>query len=217
MKKIFFTLTAISLISFLNAQSFEKGNRNVDVNLGLGIFNTSVKDNQSTADTASKGKAGAVVLAPSMEWAVGKRISIGGALVYSSYLSQKDSLGQKPKAKGLDGVFIFNFHFIKSKRVDMFTGIKLGLAGFRLNPDDGTGNIYGSMGSAFDFHIAGRFYVSDKIGIIANLGFPSYTFKKFGDNLTDTFTLKFKGFYIGTGVAIKLGGKQSASSTAGGK
>src|ERR1051326_7861283 len=125
MKKIFLTLVSVLIINILSAQSFDKGNRNLDINLGLSIFNSSLKDNNSS-DPASTGKASCTLIAPAMEWGVGKRISLGG-----------------------------------------------------------------SMGSAFDFHIAGRFYVSDKIGIIANLGFPSYTFKKFGDNLTDTFTLKF--------------------------
>src|ERR1051326_3615536 len=132
MKKIFLTLVSVLIINILSAQSFDKGNRNLDINLGLSIFNSSLKDNNSS-DPASTGKASCTLIAPAMEWGVGKRISLGGSLVYSSYLSKEDSLGHKPKAKGLDGVFLFNFHFVKSKRVDLFTGIKLGLAGFRFN------------------------------------------------------------------------------------
>jgi hypothetical protein len=209
MRKIIFLFIVFSSAAFLNAQSFDKGDRIFDANLGLAVYNVTVKDNQSKTDSTKKGKAACTVLAPAMEWAVGKRISIGASLLYSSYLSGKDSTGHKPSAKGLDGNFIFNFHFVKSKRVDMFTGFKLGIAGFRLNPKDGSNGIYGSMGSAFDFHIGGRFYVSHRTGILVNLAFPSYTFNKFGESLDYTYTLRLKGLYIGTGIAIKLGGKKA--------
>ncbi len=209
MKKITPLIILFFAANFIHAQSFEKGDRIFDVNLGLTVSNLTVKDNQKTGDTASKGKAACTVLAPAMEWAVGKRISIGTSLVYSSYLSKKDSSGYKPSAKGLDGNFIFNFHFVKSKSVDLFLGLRLGLAGFRYNPNDGSKAIYGSMGSAFDLHLGGRFYVSRRVGILFNMGVPSYTFKKFGYSLAYTYTLKESGFYIGTGIAIKLGKKQT--------
>ena len=222
MRKIIFACVSILSIGFLNAQSFDKGSRNLDINLGFGIYNTSIKENSTTlnpnpADTTVTGKTACTILAPAMEWGVGKRSSIGTSLVYSHYLTSTDSVtGKKPKASGLDGNFLFNFHFVKSKKADLFCGLKLGIAGFRLNPQDG--GIYGSMGSAFDLHFGGRFYVSERIGIIANLSFPSYTFRKFGDSLDYTYTLKFRGFSIGTGVAIKLKGKtEAASSTSGGK
>jgi len=207
MKKITPILVVFFAVNFLNAQSFEKGDRIFDGNLGLAVYNLTIKDNQSKTDSVKTGKAACTVLAPAMEWAVGKRISIGASLLYSHYLTGKDTTGHKPTAKGLDGNFIFNFHFVKSKRVDLFTGLRLGLAGFRLKPNDGSTNVYGSMGSAFDFHIGGRFYVSHHVGIIANISFPKYTFNKFGNSLDYTYTLKSKGFYIGTGVAIKFGGK----------
>jgi hypothetical protein len=206
-----------SAVTFLHAQSFEKGDRIFDANLGLAVYNITVKDNQSKTDSIKKGKAACTVLAPAMEWAVGKRISIGTSLLYSKYLSGKDSTGNKPSVRGLDGNFIFNFHFVKSKSVDLFTGLRLGLAGFRLNPNDGNKAIYGSMGSAFDIHIGGRFYVSHRTGILFNLSFPSYTFRKFGYSLDYTYTLKSKGFYIGTGIAIKLDGKKAEEAVPSGE
>ncbi|HEY4797658.1 MAG TPA: hypothetical protein VII99_01155, partial [Bacteroidia bacterium] len=72
------------------------------------------------------------------------------------------------------------------------------------NPNDKTSNIYGSMGRSSDLHLGGRFYVSDKIGIITYIGLPSYMFRKFGNSLDYTYTLKFRGFYIGTGLAVKF-------------
>ncbi|MFI5163711.1 MAG: hypothetical protein ACHQHP_00515 [Bacteroidia bacterium] len=218
MKKLIFLLAAFSLPAFLNAQSFEKGDRIFDIDLGFAVYSTNVKDNQDPSAPIKSGKAAGTILAPAMEWATGKRISIGISLLYSRYLSSKDSAsGSKPTASGLDADFIFNFHFVKSKRVDLFTGFKLGMAGFRLAPHDGTKNIYGSTGSAFDLHIGGRFYVSRRIGIIANLGFPHYTFSKFGNSLDQTYTLKFNGVCIGTGIAIKLGSKNTEGASSGGK
>ncbi|MBI4930806.1 MAG: hypothetical protein HY841_08600 [Bacteroidetes bacterium] len=212
MKKIILLLLVFFSANFLNAQSFEKGNRIFDVNLGLGIYNITLKDNQKPSDTGATGKAACIALAPAMEWAVGKRISIGTSLLYSHYLSSKDSNGYKPSVNGLDGNFLFNFHFVKSKKADLFTGLRLGIAGFRLNPNDNFKSIYGSMGRAFDFHIGGRFYVSPRTGILVNLAFPRYTFNKFGDSLEYTYTLASKGFCIGTGIAIKLGGDSTSKA-----
>lgn len=210
MKKNILLAFLLSIGTFLKAQSFEKGNRIVDINLGLSVYNVTLKDNQQPAGKTATGKAACTVLAPGMEWAVGKSISIGTSLLYSGYFSAKDSIGNKPSAKGLDGNFIFNFHFVKSKRVDLFTGLKLGIAGFRLNPNNGSNAIYGSMGSAFDVHFGGRFYISHRTGIVVNIAFPSYTFNKFGDSLDYTYTLKSRGFYIATGVAIKLSDNASS-------
>ena len=209
MKKKILLFILLPAVTFLHAQSFEKGDRFFDANLGLAVYNITLQDNQQLANKATQGKAACTVLAPAMEWTVGKSISIGASLLYSAYFSGKDSTGHKPSAKGLDGNFIFNFHFVKSKRVDLFTGLKLGIAGFRLNPNNGSNGIYGSMGSAFEFHLGGRFYVSHRTGILINIAFPRHTFKKFGDSLAYTYTLKSKGFYIGTGVAIKLGNTKS--------
>ena len=225
MKKIIFILLLFPLaISHSFSQSFEKGNKIFDVDFGLGIYNTTVKQNPGKTypnpkDTTTKSKVASTLIAPSMEWAVGNRISIGASLAYSHYLSNKDSVtGYKPTASGLDGNFFFNFHFVKSKRVDFFGGLKLGIGGFRLVLNDGTSNVYGSMGRASDLHFAARFYVSDRIGIIASLAFPRYKFKKFGNTLDDTYTLGFKGLYLGTGIAIKLGGsKTEQAPAAGGK
>lgn len=214
MKKIFFTLLSFCSIIFLNAQSFEKGNRIVNFQLGFVGYSGTSKHNKDTAASVKAGATG-ITLSPGMEWAVGKRISLGASLLYSHYFDTAKV--NKPKANGLDANFLFNFHFVKSKKVDLFAGIKLGIAGIRYNPNDGSGNIYGSMGSARDLHFTGRFYFSDRTSIIASIAFPGNTFNKFGDNLQDTYTLKYHGVSIAAGVAIKLKEKNKEANSSTGK
>ncbi len=212
MKKLFFLSILFITLSEVEglSQSFEKGNRILDFQVGFVVATGTIQHNGDTAKSQKTGAAG-VTFAPQMNWAVGKRISIGTSLLYSHYLDSAKS-NPKPRTNGLDANFIFDFHFVKSKKVDLYAGVKLGLAGIRYNPNDGSGNIYGSMGSVRDLHINGRFYISERTSIIASLGFAGSTYNKFGDNLNDTYTLKYRGVSIATGVAMKLKSKGEGSS-----
>ena len=205
-KKISTAVFILTLSATCFAQLFDKGSRNFDIKLDLAAYKGTIKDNQ-TKDTSSSGAA-SVVFTPQMTWGVSKKISIGTSLAYSHYLDSSKSSPGKPSVKGLDANFLFDFHFLRKPKTDMMVGLKLGIAGIRYNPDDGTGDIYGSMGRASDLHLTARFYVSEKIGIIANLAFPGYKFGQFGKNLNQTSTIVFKGFCLGTGVAIKLSPKK---------
>lgn len=202
MKKIILLLCipAISGIGF--AQSFDKGNRNFDFKLDFAGYNGTIKDNKT--GTSDNTGATSIVFTPQMTWGTGKKISIGTSLAYSKYLDTASVPGSNPKLSGLDANFLFDFHFLRKPKTDMMVGLKLGIAGIRYIPDDGTGDVYGSMGSASDIHFTSRFYVSEKVGIIANIACPGYRFAKFGKNVFDTYTLSFSGFSIGTGVAINL-------------
>ena len=199
----------LSLASF--AQSFDKGNRNFDVKLDFAAYSGTVQDNQMPDSIVSSGAA-SIILTPQMEWGTGKRISIGTSLAYSHYLDSSGSTGNKPRLNGLDANFNFNFHFLRKPKTDVMVGFKLGIAGIRLNPNDGTGDVYGSMGSAWGLNFTGRFFVSDKVGIIANLAFPNYWFSKFGKNLDQTYAIRFKGVSFGAGVAIKLAAKSGSDT-----
>src|SRR5947209_384279 len=93
MKKIFFLL--IAFISFLllgkglgmraNAQSFEKGNKILNFQLGFTAMPGTIKHNNDTTASLKTGAVG-ITLSPGMEWAVGKRISLGASLLYAHYL-----------------------------------------------------------------------------------------------------------------------------------
>ena len=211
MKKIITVLFTAAIIKIGFTQSFDKGNRNFDIKLDFAGYNGTVKDNQTK--TEANSGAASVILSPQMTWGTGKKISIGTSLSFSNYLDSASATGSNPTLRGLDANFLFDFHFLRRPKTDMMAGLKLGIAGIRYNADDGTGDIYGSMGRASDIHLTGRFYVSDRVGIIANLSIPNYRFNKFGKNLDYTYTINFRGVCIGTGVAIKLGGGKTQAST----
>ncbi|TAL61880.1 MAG: hypothetical protein EPN85_03725 [Bacteroidetes bacterium] len=207
MKKIIFFLLIMAIATIGFAQSFDKGNRNFDFKLDVAGYSGTVTDNQTKIE--SKSGAASIVFTPQMTWGTGKKISMGTSLAYSNYLDSAGATGSNPTLRGLDANFLFDFHFLRRPKTDMMAGLKLGIAGVRYNPNDGTGDIYGSMGSAFDLHFTARFYVSEKVGIIANLAFPKYRFGKFGKNMDYTYTINFSGFCFGTGVAINLAPKKA--------
>ncbi len=210
MKKIILLLPIMLVLEASFAQSFDKGNRNFDIKLDLAGYGGTITDNQALS--VENSSAASVVLTPQMSWGVGKKISIGTSIAYSSYLDSAASSGSNPKFRGLDANFLFDFHFLRRPKTDMMVGLKLGMAGVRYNPDDGSGDIYGSMGRAADIHFMARFYVTESIGIIANLAFPGYRFGKFGKNVFDTYTISYTGFCIGTGVAINLTKKANSGT-----
>lgn len=211
MKRILSTFVLSALAGFSFAQeSFHKDSRNFDIKLDLAVFNGTVSDNYFPSEQSIG--AASVIIAPQMSWAVGRSISLGGSLAFSHYLDSSSTSGQ---LSGLDGNFLFDIHFLRRPKTDMMIGLKLGIAGLRLDPDDGTGDVYGSMGGTADVHWMARFYVSEKIAILASLCLPSYTFNKFGKNLNDTYTIKLRGFAFGTGIAFKLPNQRTSGSQRG--
>jgi hypothetical protein len=205
MQKTVFTVVTIIITKMCFSQSFEKGNCNLDFGVGLAKYNGTVANNQS--QHVYKSGASSFVLSSQMSWGVWKKVSLGSLLSYSRYLDSTQSKQINPELNGLDGNFILDFHFIRKQKMDILLGIKLGIARLRYNPNDGTGDIYGSMGTASGLHCNARFYISEKIGIIASLALPRYLFTKFGKNTNSTQTIMFGGLCIGTGLAINLTGK----------
>lgn len=206
MRKIIVSAFVLFIVKTSFAQSFDKGNRNFDMKLDFAGYKGTVTDNQ-THIVSNSGAAG-IVYTPQMTWGTGKKISIGTSLAYSHYLDSSQALSNKPRLNGLDANFIFDFHFVRGLKMDAMAGLKFGIAGVRYNPNDGTGDIYGSMGTVSDIHCSARFYVSEKIGIIASIAFPGYHYGKFGKNTNYTNTIAFRGFSIGTGIAINLTNKK---------
>jgi hypothetical protein len=213
MKKItaFLLSAAFNGIAFGQSDSFHEDSRNFDIKLDFAAYNGTVTHNVSGA-LPSNAAAACVILTPQMEWAVSSKVSLGGSFAYSHYLDSARSASSSPQLNGIDGNFIFNLHFLRTPKTDMMIGFKLGIAGVRYSPNDGSGNIYGSLGGAADVHLTGRFYVSNHLAIIGNISFPSYIFNKFGKNLTDTYTIRFHGVCIGTGIAIKLSNQGTAGT-----
>ena len=201
----------LTLATQLYAQeSFDKDSRRFDIKLDMAAFSGTVKDNY-TKDVSEFGAA-SLVLASQMSWAVSNRVSIGGSVAFSNYLDSAGASGSNPTLRGLDGNFLFDIHLMCRPKTDMILGLKLGIAGIRYNPDDGTGDVYGSPGTTTDLHWTTRFYVSEKIAIIANLAFPRYRFGQFGKNLKETSTVNFSGYCIGTGVTFKLPNKKTGGT-----
>lgn len=207
MKKLIFPffIAVIAGTAFGQKESFHEDSRNFDIKLDFGGYSGTLKDNHT--DSVHSTAAAAVILTPQMAWAVARSISLGGAVAYSRYLDTSAS-----SMNGLDVNFVFDIHFLRTPRTDMMIGLTLGIAGIRLDANDGTGDVYGSMGMRRDLHLMARFYVTERIAIIANLAFPGYTFSKFGKNLNDTFTINMKGVGFGTGVAFKLLGQKTAGT-----
>lgn len=202
-------LSAYAGISF-SQESFGEDNRNLDIKLDFAGYSGTITDNFT--DSVQNSTAGGIVLTTQMQWAVARSISLGGSVAFNYYLNSFESSEGNPRLTGLDANFIFDAHFLRSPKTDMMAGLKLGIAGIRLNSDDGTGDVYGSMGGTADIHFMARFYVSNRMAIIANIALPGYSFNKFGKNLFDTYTIKWNGLCFGTGIAFKLLNQRTSGS-----
>ena len=200
-----FLLIAVSATLGFSQESFHEDSRAFDVKLDFGAYQGTIKDNQ--ADTSAASAAASIILSPQMSWAVTRVLSLGGSFAFSHY-----QVTSPASLNGLDATFLFDVHFVRAPKTDMMIGLKVGIAGIRLNPKDGSENVYGSMGLTSDLHLMARFYVSEHTAIIANLGFPGYVFNKFGKNLQETYTIKWNGACLGAGIAIKLANQSTSGS-----
>lgn len=191
---------------FLFGQSFEKGNKIINAGIKISIY----KVTNSNEGEDDDGAAISYTIPIGFEYAIGKSIGIGAEIGICNYFTGEDSVtGVTPKANSFDVLLKGNFHWVKSSRVNLSSGLGLGISNFTYKSNDEFESVFKSTGpyiriSIMDFKV----YFTKNFGMTAIIGVPIMNFSN--GRITDkpgsdfNYPLKFAGGDIGTGFVLKF-------------
>lgn len=210
----------------LFSQAFEKGNWNIDTDLGIGIYGT-----KSTTTTKfgpfSQTKSEADGTASSVfriggEYGLTNRIGLGVKLGYNNYFISKEDKDTINSIRGIDFLINVNFHLLKANRNDLFLTLGFGISNAKWDYNTLPGIVLSSAtgtGSYVTFGITDRIFFSDHFGMLLNLSYAGYNYKVSYELTEDTKSylstlggfsysidsdLILRGVYFGTGLAVKF-------------
>ena len=199
-KKILTIALIISNLSFVNAQSFVKGQK--DLNIGVGAGNRYVNSFYNSSSPA---------LVASLEFAVTDEISLGGFLGYTggtyktgnyyticggNYVGPYyDTYRYSYSVLGFRAAYHFA-KYVAVDKLDLYAGLMLGSAYASVNfsstaPCNNTGLYSSGSVFAYSFYAGLRYRFNDKIGLYTELGYGMS--------------------YFSFGVNFKFGGSSSGS------
>lgn len=203
-------LIMLTLSSHLSsAQSFEKGN--VILNGGIKISVYGINNTNEDDDEEDDGDAAASYTIPlGVEYALTNRIGVGAEIGICNYFTEEDSITRAiAEASSFDFLIKGNFHWVRGGRVDLSSGIGLGLSSFRYNSNDNLDSEFKSNGFYFRLSLVDfRVYLFKGVGLNAFVGIPYMNFEngRITDNLGSDFSypLTFAGVDLGTGLVVKF-------------
>ncbi|HRP59808.1 MAG TPA: hypothetical protein PK833_05900 [Vicingus sp.] len=223
-KLLFLIIAIFSLSSQLYSQAFEKGNWNIDLDLGFGAYGTKSTSTItvgafSVTDTDVDGTASSVFRLGG-EYGISDRIGLGLKLGSSNYFIAEEDRDTVKSVKGTDFAVSFNFHLLKANRNDLFLTLGLGFSSAKWLYHDVPGFFLSSAkgsGSYLTLGITDRIFFSDHVGMLLNISYAGFncnsitpelssTGKAIVGNVNYTWNLDIilRGVYFGTGLAIKF-------------
>ncbi len=160
MKKIFSSLFFVALLVFsaegVMAQSYEKGDKLLNVGVGLGTYG-----------------AGGLGLGGSFEVGIHDAISVG---VLGGFSGRSNYLGSGVRWSVLTIGARGSYHFnellnLDNDMIDLYAGLGLGYRNISWNYDGiGLGGSNYGSGILFLGHIGGKYYFKPNLGVFAELG-----------------------------------------------
>lgn len=219
-------LLLITLITLNTSfgQAFEKGNWNVDLDLGgaaHGVRTTStVAIGAFTfTDTDVSGTASSVFRLGG-EYGISNKIGLGLKIGANNYAISEEDKDTLKSVKSNDFTFYLNFHLLKAQKNDLFLTLGIGFARgkwiYQENPGILLSSISGT-GNSIVFGITDRIFFSDHIGMLLSLHYTGYNYKGTTPELSSTgkalvgnlnyswkLDFELKGIYLGTGLALKF-------------
>ena len=173
MKKIILLATIFfSSITISNAQQLSEGNSMINLGVGLSSYFTS-------------GTGYSVTLPPvegSYEYMITENISIGGFVgAYGSKYETNFDLATNFSSKFsyIHGGALGNYHFVNDDKFNAYVGARLGYVNVSTSSgssDNEIDNILNDLdftasGLLYGIQLGGRYFISDKIAINAELGY----------------------------------------------
>lgn len=195
MKNIFCSLTLAIIISFsstnLFSQAFEKGNWNVDLGIGLGLYGTSqtsvyeiqanissIPYSQKVTNDTTDGAA-STVIPLSVEYGVSNKFGFGVDMSYNNYFINDSDRIYLKSVKAFDFGPKFSYHPLNSDFYDLAIGFGIGFTkitwnyetvvssfGISTTPESAKGS-----GVYINLDIKNKFWFSEHIGAYLNLGY----------------------------------------------
>lgn len=226
-KLLFLIIAIFSLSSQLYSQAFEKGNWNIDTDLGIGIYGTksttTTKIGPLTQSKSEVDGTASSVFRLGVEYGLTNRIGLGVKFGYNNYFIAEEDKDTLNSVKGVDFLINFNFHLLKANRNDLFITLGLGVSNAKWEYNTLPGIFLSSAsgkGSYFTFGITDRIFFSDNFGILFNLSYAGYKYDVTYELTEETKTalsglgafggysinseLMLSGVYFGTGLAVKF-------------
>lgn len=229
MKKIpFYLATTMLLILSItsiktNAQAFQKGNWNIDVDLGLGIYATETTSKISAfgfnfSETDKDGTASSIFRIGA-EYGISNKFGIGLKIGASNYFIAEEDRDTLKSVKSTDFAIHCNYHLLNADKNDLFLTLGLGVTSanweYQTDPEIFIESVKG-RGGYFTLGITDRIFFSDHVGMLFSLNFPLMSIKAkpelvdsvnnflSGVDYTWTMDMKLRGVYLGTGLAFKF-------------
>lgn len=185
---------------------YEKAIKVIDPGIGLGIYQTTLKEKNTTNDSIFQDTAGSVLYPIGFEYGLLDWLGVGGKFNYSNYIENDTS---SENGRGMDVAAMVRFHALRTKRIDLFGGIEFGYSNFRYKANDGSGGIAKANGTFFGFNLNSRFYFSDLWGMRLFYNFDFYNYPNghiqdsFGNAADFSFKIKSR-FLLGIGLMFKF-------------
>ena len=227
LKAFLLIIVISSLTNSLFSQAFEKGNWNVDTDLGIGIYGTksttTSKLGPFTQTTSEVDGTASSIFRLGVEYGISNRIGLGIKFGYNNYFIAEEDKDTLNSVKGVDFLINFNFHLLKANRNDLFLTLGLGVSNAEWDYNTLPGIFLSSAsgkGNYFTIGITDRIFFSDHFGILFNLSYAGYKYDltyelteesktalsglgAFGGYSIDS-ELILRGVYFGTGLALKF-------------
>lgn len=227
LKALLLIVVISSLSNQLFAQAFEKGNWNIDTDLGIGIYGTKSTTTSkfgpfSQTKSEVDGTASSIFRL-GVEYGLTNRIGLGVKFGYNNYFIAEEDKDTLNSVRGIDFLINVNFHLLKANRNDLFISLGLGVSNAKWDYNTLPGIFLSSAsgkGTYFTFGITDRIFFTDNIGILLNLSYAGYKydvtydlteeskaalsgFGVFGGYSIES-ELMLRGVYFGTGLAVKF-------------
>ena len=238
MKKIIFSVLVIALSSAttksVKAQAFEKGNINIDLGVGFGIYGTKQTQNfklsiagTTVLDQTNDTTDGALsfIIPIAFEYGITDKIGLGVDFMYSNYAISDTDRVNTESVKAIDFGAKFNYHLLKANKNDLMIGFGIGYSNMTWKfVKQNTSNAFesesaGGSGLYWTLGITDRIFFSDNIGMMFNVSYRGYSYSSIEYELTSeaeqilsaadaelSNTLKFdmNGVNVGLGLALKF-------------
>lgn len=225
-KTISFILTIAFIVHFnvLFSQNFEKNNWYVDVGIGVGNYNgktetLTVMPNSLSIDGTPE-YISSLLIPLQLEYAVSNKVGLGLDVDFNNYFIAKENKSLISSMRSFDYGIHITFLFLSIGENDLFAGINYGFSTFKWDFKEPNSLFLESRqakGLYTCYSINNRFYFSEKVSILFQLGISVRNYTKITESHYETpppvssnyFSISVTDFdtfgtNYGIGLSIKL-------------
>ena len=212
LKKSFSLLFILFTIASVQAQSIEEGSNIVGFGVRLGIYNTTLTNQNPPSGTNpnSYGQTGDIIYHLSYDRGMNDHFTVGGQFRYNSFIVAKDTSATEINvAYSIELDIDAAYHFVRSEHTDLYIQALAGGSYIRIaNTNINNQVVFTAEGISYGLELGARFYIGDHFGIQLNFAYsgcyyPDGTIASLGGSSEkDSFLLT--GSTYGLGLCYKF-------------